>query len=124
MAAGARLNEQLRVRPCAVAGSDLRLYCKPANILTYPDLVVFCEPAQVMDHDADTLADAVVIIEVFSPSTQNYDRGEKFRFYRRLPSFCEYVLLPRTQFARNITSNSRMAHGCFGNSTGRRKRLS
>jgi Uma2 family endonuclease len=93
MAAGARLDEQLRGKPCAVAGSDLRLFCSAANTLTYADVVVFCEPAQFLDGDEDTLTDAVVIIEVLSRSTQNYDRSEKFRLYRSLPSFTEYLLL-------------------------------
>jgi Uma2 family endonuclease len=97
MAAGARLDEQLRGKPCAVAGSDLRLFCRPANILTYPDIVVFCEPAQFLDGDEDTLTDAVVLIEVLSRSTQNYDRGEKFRCCRGLPSFREYLLLAQNE---------------------------
>ncbi|MDP9169387.1 MAG: Uma2 family endonuclease [Acidobacteriota bacterium] len=92
-AAGARLYEQLRGKPCAVAGTDLRVFCEPAQVLTYPDIVVFCEPAKFLDGDADTLVDATVILEVLSRSTQNYDRGEKFRSYRGLPSFREYVLL-------------------------------
>ena len=96
-AAVARLDEQLRDTPCAVAGSDLRLFCKSANILTYPDVVVFCEPVQFLDDDEDTLVDAVVLIEVLSRSTQNYDRGEKFRYYRELPSFREYLLLAQTE---------------------------
>jgi Uma2 family endonuclease len=93
MAVGARLDEQLTDRPCAVAGSDLRLYCQSANLLTYPDIVVFCEPAKFLDGDEDTLTDATVIVEVLSPSTRNFDRGEKFHCYRGLPSFSEYVLL-------------------------------
>jgi Uma2 family endonuclease len=93
MAVGARLDEQLRGRPCAVAGSDLRLFCESAKMLTYPDVVVFCKPRRFLDGKKDTLTDATVIVEVLSPSTQNYDRGEKFRFYRGLPSFSEYLLL-------------------------------
>ncbi len=62
-------------------------------MLTYPDVVVYCEPAKFLDGDRDTLVDATVIVEVLSRSTRNYDRGEKFRFYRGLPSFSEYVLL-------------------------------
>jgi Uma2 family endonuclease len=88
-----RINEQLRGKPCAVAGSDVRLFCRPANVLTYPDAFVFCAPRRYLDGEKDTLVDATVIIEVLSPSTQNYDRGEKFRFYRGLPSFREYLLL-------------------------------
>jgi Uma2 family endonuclease len=89
----ARLDEQLRDKPCSVAGSDLRLYCPAVDMLTYPDATVFCEPGQYRDTEEDTLTDATVIVEVLSRSTQNYDRGEKFRFYRTLPSFSEYLLL-------------------------------
>ena len=97
MEAGARLNEQLRGRPCAVAGSDLRIFCSAARILTYPDLVVFCEPARFLDGDRDTLTDAVLIVEILSASTQNYDRGENFRHYRGLPSFSGYLLLAQDE---------------------------
>jgi len=45
----------------------------------------------------DTLVDATVIVEVLSPSTKNYGRGEKFRFYRALPSFREYLLLAQDE---------------------------
>lgn len=93
-AAGASLGAQLDDKPCAVVGSNLRLFCQRDQVLlTYPDVVVFCEPAKFLDSDEDTLIDAIVIVEVLSPSTQNYDRGEKFRFYRGLPSFSEYLLL-------------------------------
>jgi Uma2 family endonuclease len=66
-------------------------------VLTYPDLVVFCEPAQFLGGDngeeQDTLTDAVVIVEVLSRSTRNFDRGGKFHCYRGLPSFSEYLLI-------------------------------
>ncbi len=107
----ARLDEQLGNRPCAVAGSDLRLFCQQAQMLTYPDIVVFCEPAQFLDGDTDTLVDATAIVEVLSPSTQNYDRGEKFRFYRGLPSFSEYLLL--AQDAVRAEHHVRQADGSW-----------
>jgi Uma2 family endonuclease len=88
-----RLGEQLRQKPCSAVGSDLRVYCEHVNILTYPDVTVFCEPAHFLDSDEDTLTDATLIVEVLSRSTRNYDRSEKFRFYRGLPSFAEYLLL-------------------------------
>lgn len=97
MAAGARLDEQLRGTRCAVASNDLRLSCPRVNVLTYPDVVVFCEPRKFLDDDKDTLSDATVIIEVLSVSTRNYDRGEKFRYYRGLPSFAEYLLLSQDE---------------------------
>ncbi len=62
-------------------------------MLTYPDVVVFCEPARHVDDDEHTLTDAVVIVEVLSKSTRRYDRVEKFRYYRSMPSFSDYVLV-------------------------------
>ncbi len=97
MEIGASLNRQLRGKPCAAAGSNLRLYSKQEKTLTYPDIVVFCEPAQFLDGDRDTLTDATVIVEVLSKSTQDYDRGDKFRTYRTLPSFVEYLLLAQNE---------------------------
>jgi Uma2 family endonuclease len=93
MAAGVQLTEQLKDKDCTVAGSDLRLFCQSANVLTYPDVTVFRGPRKVLDSEKDTITDATVIVEVLSRTTHNYDRGEKFRFYRELPSLSEYVLL-------------------------------
>jgi Uma2 family endonuclease len=92
------IGDQLRGTHCNVTGSDVRLFCKPANMMTYPDLIVSCKPRQFHDAHRDTLTDATVIIEVLSPSTRNYDRGEKFRFYRGLPSFTEYLLLEQDSY--------------------------
>jgi Uma2 family endonuclease len=71
------LLEQLRGGPCEPVANDLRLH----------------SAVEFQDKHRDTIVDATVIIEVLSPSTRNYDRGEKFRFYRSLPSFSEYLLL-------------------------------
>lgn len=87
------LYEQLRGKACEVAGSDVRLYIAKYDVLTYPDVVVTCGPDVFLDDEKDTIRDATLIVEVLSPSTQNFDRGEKFRYYRSLPSFAEYLLL-------------------------------
>ncbi len=87
------LFEQLRGKRCGATSSDMRLYSEEFGIYTYPDIVVTCPPEQFLDNHKDTITDAVVVVEVLSPSTKNYDRGEKFRFYRSLPSFAEYLIL-------------------------------
>ncbi len=92
-AALSRLDEQLRNKVCGVTGSDMRLYIAQYDVLTYPDVVVTCTPDVFLDDKRDTITDATLIVEVLSPSTQNYNRGEKFRYYRSLPSFAEYLLL-------------------------------
>jgi Uma2 family endonuclease len=88
-----RLNEQLRGEPCEAVGSDLRLYSEQFGFYTYPDIVITCGQVKLQDRHNDTIMDATAIVEILSPSTKNYDRGEKFRFYRALPSFSEYVVL-------------------------------
>jgi Uma2 family endonuclease len=93
-----KLTEQLRGRPCEAFGADLlRLHIAKYNISTYPDVLVTCGPKQLLDARRDTLTDATVIVEVLSPSTRAYDSGEKFRIYRSLPSFSEYLLLAQDE---------------------------
>jgi Uma2 family endonuclease len=96
-AATTALYSQLRGKECAVFSADLRLFVRRHNLITYPDVFITCPPFQLLDNRKDTLIDATVIIEVLSPSTSNYDRGEKFVFYRALPSFQEYLLLAQDQ---------------------------
>jgi len=91
--AASRLTEQLRGRPCGARTGDMRLHSVKYQMFTYPVIVVTCGPNQLLDGRRDTLTDATLIVEVLSPATKNYDRGEKFLFYRSLPSFAEYLLL-------------------------------
>ncbi len=87
------LAEQLRGKPCEPVSSDLRLFCALHDLFTYPDIVVVCGPGKFLDSRRDTITDATIVVEVLSPSTVNYDRGEKFRYYRSLESFSEYLLV-------------------------------
>jgi len=89
----AQFAESLRGARCEAVGSDLRLFCARYNVFTYPDIVVTCGPHKFLDEPHDTITDTTLIAEVLSPSTMNYDRGEKFRYYRSLGSFSEYLLL-------------------------------
>jgi Uma2 family endonuclease len=84
---------QLRGRECESASTDIRLYVPKHKLITYPDVFVTCGPDQYLDNRKDTLVDATLIVEVLSPSTKDYDRAEKFLFYRTLPSFREYLVL-------------------------------
>jgi Uma2 family endonuclease len=94
---GRNLNNQLQGRACHAFSTDLRLYVRQHKLITYPDVFVTCRPFQLLDNRKDTTVDATVIVEILSPSIKNYDRGEKFRFYRGLPSFREYLLLAQDE---------------------------
>lgn len=87
------LGNRLLERPCVVYSSDLRVCVDRKRMYAYPDVAVVCEEPQFLDVEMDTLLNPVLIIEVLSESTKNYDRGEKFLRYRSLPSFREYILV-------------------------------
>jgi Uma2 family endonuclease len=87
------LHGQLRGRPCEAYMSDMRVKVSPTGLYTYPDVVVACGDIRLEDEHADTLLNPTLIVEVLSPSTEAYDRGEKFAHYRRLESLREYILV-------------------------------
>ena len=92
-----RMMEQLDRKPCEAAGADMKIFCARASMFTYPDVVVICGPPKFLDQRHDVITDATAIVEVLSPSTRNYDRSEKFRYYRSLESFSEYLLLEQDE---------------------------
>ena len=59
----------------------------------YPDIVVVCDEPRFEDDVFDTVLNPIVLVEVLSPSTETYDRGEKFSHYRQIESLKEYILV-------------------------------
>jgi Uma2 family endonuclease len=88
------LNIQLRGRPCQPWAQDMRVRITEVGQYTYPDVLVACPPFE-WDEVAtqDTLLNPAVIIEVLSPTTEAYDRGDKFDHYRHIASLTDYVLV-------------------------------
>jgi len=89
----AELRSALRDRPCDVTSSDLRVHVPATGLYTYPDATVVCGDPRFEDDKLDTLLNPTVLIEVLSESTEGYDRGKKFRHYRSIATFREYVLV-------------------------------
>ena len=87
------LRARLKNSACAVFSSDMRISIPTAQSYFYPDVGVVCEDPRFEDDVFDTLLNPIVIVEVLSPSTEAYDRGEKFAHYRQLTSLQEYVLV-------------------------------
>jgi Uma2 family endonuclease len=87
------LGGKLRGGPCRLYSGDLRIRVRATGLATYPDAAVICgEPAR--DPDSPThVTNPAVIVEVLSPSTEDYDRGEKREHYQRIESLKEYVLV-------------------------------
>jgi Uma2 family endonuclease len=93
---------QLRGTLCEAFAKDTKVRCGPTprlgqsmqGLFAYPDLVVVCGALQFHDQVQDVLLNPLVILEVLSPSTEAFDRGEKFHRYRRwLPTLTDYVLV-------------------------------
>lgn len=91
------LRQQLRGRPCEIYSNDMRVRIPSTRLYTYPDLVVVCGEPQFEDDYLDTLLNPTLIIEVLSESTEGYDRGKKFGFYRTIPSLAEYLLIAQDE---------------------------
>jgi Uma2 family endonuclease len=99
----------LRDGNCHNYATDLRVSIAGGQSYLYPDVVVTCGVEEFEDGQFDTLINPVVIIEVLSPSTEAYDRGEKFLEYQGIASLREYVLV--TPRPRRIECYRREADG-------------
>ena len=80
-------------KECIILPSDMRVRVGSTNDYTYPDVVVVCETPLLEDSYNDTLLNPCVIFEVLSPTTERYDRGDKFTKYRTIPSLTDYLLV-------------------------------
>lgn len=98
------ITRQLRGGACRPFTADMKVRCvSPAireagqernrGLFAYPDLTVVCGEPLYHDQDHDVLINPTLIVEVLSPSTEAYDRDEKFRRYQQLESFREYLLI-------------------------------
>lgn len=74
-------------------GSDMRVYVSENGLYTYPDISVFKKEVVLQDEEKDTALNPVVLFEILSKATQNYDRGGKFKLYRDIPTLEDYVLI-------------------------------
>ena len=86
------LGIQLRGQSCDLYSSDMRVKISRTDYC-YPDVVVVCGTPELEDSHGDTLLNPVVVFEILSPSTEPYDRGEKFQRYRSIPSLQVYILV-------------------------------
>jgi len=78
---------------CSVFTSDQRVHVEANTLFTYPDLTIVCGKPVYYQDDEMNLINPVVIIEVLSPSTKNYDRGDKFKLYKGLTTLQEYLIV-------------------------------
>jgi Uma2 family endonuclease len=93
------LSNRLQGGPCRGYVNDLRVRIPRKALYTYPDTTVVCGKENFDQHPTAgaTLTNPRLIVEVLSPSTELYDRGDTFALYREIPSLAEYVLVAQSQ---------------------------
>ena len=89
---GAELLHGLRGRRCEVYSSDMRVYIPASRRYVYPDASVVCGRPEFKDKEFDTLLNPRVIVEILSPSTEDYDREDKYTHYKTIHSLAHYVI--------------------------------
>ncbi len=91
-----------------VYSENVRVWLPQLQIYTYPDVMLVAEEVEYYSDRNDTITNPQVIFEVLSPSTQSYDRQDKFDYYRTIPTFKEYLLIDQNrqrihQFSKKST---------------------
>lgn len=88
-----QLRAQLNGKPCKVFSSDLRVRVEATGLSTYPDAAVICGEWRRDPQEPTCLTNPTVLVEVTSPSSEEYDHGLKYEHYRQIASLREYVVV-------------------------------
>ncbi len=78
---------------CRPFSSDLRVRISASDLTTYPDVSVVCGPVERSKEDPLAIVNPALVVEVTSPSTEDYDRGEKLSHYKQLPSLRSVLIV-------------------------------
>lgn len=81
---------------CMVFNSDMKVKIEEYNCFVFPDASVVCGDEEYDNETETILKNPILLIEVLSKSSKNYDKGGKFEYYRSLPSFKEYMIIYQT----------------------------
>ncbi|MDJ0619388.1 MAG: Uma2 family endonuclease [Calothrix sp. MO_192.B10] len=92
------LDTASRQKSYEVFTSDLRLWIQRYLKGTYPDVMVIADKPVFNDNRTDEVLNPCLIMEVLSKSTEGYDRGDKFLYYRSIPEFKEYLLVSQSEY--------------------------
>ena len=87
------LKPRLRKENYRLFTENVRVWIEKYRVYTYPDVMVISDEPIYHGKGTTTVINPCLIIEVASQSTKNYDRGDKFDYYRSLSSLQEYILV-------------------------------
>ena len=87
---------------CKAITNDAKLFIDKENKYVYPDSMVICGEIEKSDKSKDAVTNPILLVEVLSKSTIEYDKGDKFYFYRQIPSLQEYVLIEQNRYVVEV----------------------
>jgi Uma2 family endonuclease len=87
---------------CKAFTSEVKLNIKAKNNFVYPDTMVVCGDMETSENDKNAVSNPILVVEVLSKSTAEYDRGDKFYFYRQIPTLQEYVLIDQSRYVVEV----------------------
>lgn len=94
------LREHLKAIGCRVNVADVKVQVSNAKAYFYPDVVISCNEQD--RRSRQVISFPKIIIEVLSPSTAGFDRGDKFKYYRRFSTLLEYVLIDAEKISIDV----------------------
>jgi Uma2 family endonuclease len=103
------IGNRLADQECEAHGSDMRVHIEATGYYVYPDVSVVCPPVE--GEADDVISNLVLVAEVFSPSTEDFDRGTKFGHYRQVPSLIDYLVI--SQDKARVEHHWRTAEGLW-----------
>lgn len=89
----AEIGHFLKGKSCTIYPSDLRVYIKSRESYFYPDATIICGKPEYTDEEKDTITKPVVIFEILSPSTEEYDTEKKLFYYMKIESLQQYIMI-------------------------------
>ncbi len=113
-----QLNLHLAEKPCRVYPSEIKVRIENSKAYHYPDVTVACEHFEFEDEKRTLLTNPLILIEVLSDSTADFDRTKKFTRYRQISSLREYVLISQTEPSIDVFYKTDGGFWRFDNYTG------
>ena len=109
MNVGAALVSLLRGKDCIVMTSDQRVHVPATGMYTYPDVTVACGQRLYKKDNPPSLSNPILLVEVTSDTTEDFDRGSKFLHYQSLESLREYLVISHRE--RRVDRHRRLDSG-------------
>ncbi len=94
-------------QPCKPLSSEIKLFIKSKNSYVHPDSMVVYGEVEKSVADKNAIANPILVVEVLSQSTAEYDRGDKFYLYRQIKTLKEYVLINQNKYVFEVFYKSK-----------------